>query len=144
MRLEDLPCIYLDGFCTNAQIEDAFGRALAINVEHIDVISVEDDDFSEDYKLIIDRADYKEGCFKTELCFIHWINMPEPITMNHIWEICQELSLHLKCRVLTDGDFVDITDVHEYVFENGGLVSKVISMEPESFDGKGLVIMKTL
>lgn len=144
MELENLPCIYLDKSIDNALIADAFGRALEINVDQISIIGVEDNEYDTDFNLVIERADYKEGCFVTELCLIEWDNKPDKFGMKDIWELCAELSKQLKCKVLTDGDFTDLINVHEYVFEDGKLSSKVISMEPEDFNGKGLVVMKTL
>lgn len=144
MLTEDLPSIFLSICPDNDALSNAFAKALNVSSDKIDIAELQETECESSSDILLARVDYKEGDFICEVFFIYENVLEEKVKIGDWWEMCKALSYELDCKVLTDGDYSDLTDVHEVVFEKEKAMKVVYSLEPEEMEGKGLVILKEI
>lgn len=139
---EDLPSIFLSASPEEEVLLKAFATALKVSIDKIEIANIQEVNEESSSDILMARVDYKEGDFVCEVFFIHENVLDDNVRIIDWWEICKSLSNELDCKVLTDGDYSDLTDVYEVVFEKEKPMKSVYSLEPEEIEGKGLIILK--
>ncbi len=144
MQTDDLPSIFLSTKPSSNELVSAFSKALKVNANDIEIVELQETEYESDKDILLARVDYTEGDFICEVFFVFENVLEETVKIADWWELCKTLSFELDCKVLTDGDYSDLTDVHEVVFEKEKAMKVVYSLEPEEMEGKGLVILKEI